>query len=117
MTELGTPKQKNVLDKAYRLFGTNCGRGLSFDPLSKLIDYDKQVGEAPGRFFEGSQEVQAPYGKGPCDGDGLEHLGRCVDLSRKVLTSFARPNNLNCVGSDRWLVKTFLESFTDHAPL
>jgi hypothetical protein len=64
MTELGTPKQKIVLDKAYHLFGTNCGHGLSFDPLSKLIDYDKQVGEAPGRFFEGSQEVQAHTTKG-----------------------------------------------------
>jgi hypothetical protein len=67
--------EDNVLDKAYHLFGANCGHGFSFDPLSELVDRDKQVGEAPGRFSEGSQEVQAPHSKGPCDGDGLVFLG------------------------------------------
>jgi hypothetical protein len=74
------------------------------------------VGEAPGCFFEGFQEVQAPRDKGPCDGDGLDLLGWHVDLSHKLLAPFARPHNLNCVVSGRWPVKTLLESFTDHAP-
>jgi hypothetical protein len=73
---IGDPKVKdNVLDKAYRLFGANFGNGLTFDLLSELVHCDKQVGEAPECFFEGSQELQAPHNKGPCDGDVLELLG------------------------------------------
>jgi hypothetical protein len=64
--------EDDVLDKAYHLFGANFGHGPSLDPLSELVDHDKQVGEAPGRIFEGPEEVQAPHNKGPCDGDGLE---------------------------------------------
>jgi hypothetical protein len=56
--KVGDPKvEDNVLDKAYRLFGVNFGQGPSLDPYSELIDHDKQVGEAPGCFLEGSQEV------------------------------------------------------------
>jgi hypothetical protein len=72
---VGDPKAKNnVLDKAYRLLGADFGQGPSLDPFIELVDRDKQVGEAPGCFLEGSQEVQASHGKRPCDGDGLEPL-------------------------------------------
>jgi hypothetical protein len=84
---IGDPKaEDNGLHKAYHLFGANFGQRISLDPLGELVDHDKHVGEAPGQFFEGSQDVQAPHGKGPYDGDGLEFLGWRVDLSCKVLT-------------------------------
>jgi hypothetical protein len=55
---VGDPKvEDNVLEKAYILFGANYHHGLRFDPLSEPVDCLKQVGEAPGRFSEGSQEV------------------------------------------------------------
>jgi hypothetical protein len=114
---IGTPKAEgNVLDKSYSFFGANFGQGLSLDPLGELVNRDKQVGEAPGRFFEGSQEIQAPQGKGPCDGDDLEFLGWRVDLSCKVLAPHARPHNLNCIIGGRRPVKTLPEGFIDHAP-
>jgi hypothetical protein len=101
--------EDNVLDKAYRLFGANFGHEPHLNPLSKLVDRDKQVGKALECFFKGSKEVHAPHDKGPCDGDGLELLGQHVDLPRKVLTPFARSHNLNRVIIGRRLVKTLLE--------
>jgi hypothetical protein len=74
------------------------------------------MGEAPGRFLEGSQEVQAPHGKRSCDGDGLEPMGRHVDLSYKVLAPLTGPCDLNCIGSGLSPVKALPKSFSDHAP-
>jgi hypothetical protein len=68
----------NVLDKAYHLFGADFGKGPSLDPFSELVDRDMHVGEDPGCFLEGSQEVQAPHSKSLCDGGGLELLGWCL---------------------------------------
>jgi hypothetical protein len=107
--------EDSVLDKAYHLFGANFGQGPSLDLLSELADRDKQVGGAPGHFFEGSQEVYAPHGKGLHDGDGLEILGQRVDLLHKVLAPYAKPHNLNCVVDGHWPIKTLSEGFTDHA--
>jgi hypothetical protein len=57
----GDPKaEDNVFDNAYWFFGANFGHVLSLDPLSELVDRDKQVGEAPGRFF-----WRVPKGPGP----------------------------------------------------
>jgi hypothetical protein len=64
-----------VLDKAHCLFGGNFVHGLSLDLLSEHVNHDKQVAEAPGCFLEGSQEVQAPHGKGPCDEGCFGALG------------------------------------------
>jgi hypothetical protein len=58
------PKMKNdVLDEIYCLHGANLSQGHHLDPLSKLVDRDKQVGRAPGCFVKGPQKVQAPYSK------------------------------------------------------
>jgi hypothetical protein len=108
-------EEDDILDKAYHLFGADFGQEPSLNPLSELVDHDKQVGEAPEHFFEGSQEVQAPHDKGPCDGDGLKLLGWCVDLPRNVLAPLARLHNPNCVAGSRQLVKILSEGFTDHA--
>jgi hypothetical protein len=73
---VGDPKaENNVLDKAYHFLGVNFGQGPSLNPFSELVNHDKPVGEAPGCFLEGSQEIQTPHGKRPCDGDGLKPLG------------------------------------------
>jgi hypothetical protein len=55
--------ENDVLDEIYCRIGANLSQGPHLDPLSKLIDRDEQVGQAPGRFLEGSQKVQGPHGK------------------------------------------------------
>ena len=47
-----------------------------FYPLCKLVYGDKQVGVAPGRFFERSNQIESPDYEWPGDGDRLECLGR-----------------------------------------
>jgi hypothetical protein len=108
--------ENNVLDKAYRLLGAYFGQGSSFDPFSELVNHDKQVVEAPGCFLEGSQEVLAPPGERLQDGDGLEPLGRHMDLSHKLLAPLARPYHLYNIGGGHWPVKTLPEGLSDHAP-
>jgi hypothetical protein len=52
------PKMENdALDERYCLLGSNLSQGPHLDPLSKIIDCDEQVGQAPGCFLEGSQKV------------------------------------------------------------
>jgi hypothetical protein len=52
--------EDNVFGKAYRLFGANFGHELSLNPLSELVGYDKQVDEAPERFFEECNTLVTP---------------------------------------------------------
>jgi hypothetical protein len=66
--------------------------------LVNLLTVTSKWGKPRGAFFEGSQKVQAPHGKGLCYGDNLELLGLRVDLCHKVLTPFARSHNLDHVG-------------------
>jgi hypothetical protein len=49
--------ENDVVDEIYCLLGANICQGPRLDLLSKLIDHDKQVGQAPERFLEGSQKV------------------------------------------------------------
>jgi hypothetical protein len=49
--------ENDVLDEIHYLLGANLHQGPCLDPLSKLVDRNKQVGQAPGRLLEGSQEV------------------------------------------------------------
>jgi hypothetical protein len=61
---VGDPKiENNVLDKTYCLHGANFSHGPFLDPLSELVNCDKQVGPTPGCFLEGSQKVQTPHSK------------------------------------------------------
>jgi hypothetical protein len=114
---VGDPKaENNVLDKIHYLFGADFDQGSCVDPLSEFVDRDKQVGQAPGRFLEGFQEIQVPHDKRPHDGDGLELLGWRVDLSHKVLVHPAGPHHLNHVSSGRQQVKTLPERFSNHVP-
>jgi hypothetical protein len=105
-----TKTENDVLDEVYGMLGANLSQGLRIDPLSKLVDCDKQVGQAPRHFLEGSQKVQVPHGKWPCNGDYLELLGWSMDLPREVLAPPAGPHDLRHVASGCWLVKTLSES-------
>jgi hypothetical protein len=107
--------ENDVLDEIHYLLGANISQGPRLDPLSQLVDHDKQVGQALERFLEGPQEVQAPQGERSCNGDGLELLGRSMDLPHEVLASLAGPHDLSHIIGGRWLVKTLLEGLSDHA--
>ena len=48
----------------------------SLYPLGNFVYGDKQVGVAPGRFFERSNQIETLDHERPCDGDHLEHLGQ-----------------------------------------
>jgi hypothetical protein len=55
---VGEPKTlNNVLDKTQCLLGANFSQGSCLDPLSELVDHDKQVGQAPRHFLEGPQRI------------------------------------------------------------
>jgi hypothetical protein len=107
--------ENDVLDEIHCLIEANLSQGLHLDPLSKLVDNDKQVGHAPGHFLEGPQKVQAPHKKHPCNGDCLELLGCSVDLPHDVLSPPTGPHDLHCIASGHWSVKTLLESLPNHA--
>jgi hypothetical protein len=49
------------VDEIYGLFRANFSQGLCVNQLSKFIDRDKQVDQAPMSLLEGSQNVQTPY--------------------------------------------------------
>jgi hypothetical protein len=82
------PETKNdVLDEIHDLLGADFSQGFRFDPLSKLIDRDEQVGKAPGAFLKGPRRSRPPHDEGPDNGDRLELLGWDVNLSSKILAS------------------------------
>ena len=62
----------------------------SFYPLCKLVYGDKQVGVAPGRSFERSDQIEPLDRKRSHDGDRLECFGRQVGPPGLVLTPFRR---------------------------
>jgi hypothetical protein len=59
--------ENNVLEKIYFLLAADLRQGPCLDPLSELVNYDKQVGQALRCFLEGPQKIQAPHGKQPCN--------------------------------------------------
>ena len=65
----------DVEEEQHGLLELNRGDRLSFYPLCKLVYGDKQVGVAPGRPFEGSNQIEPSDHEWPRDGDRLEHLG------------------------------------------
>jgi hypothetical protein len=106
--------ENDVLDKIYCMLGANLSQGSHLDPLSELVDRDKQVGQALGCLLKGPQKVQAPHGTRPHNGDCLEFLGRSMDLPCKVLGSPIGPHDLRHVASGRRPVKTLPKSLTNH---
>jgi hypothetical protein len=80
------------------LFGLDPCDGSDLNPLGELVDCDKQVGEAPGRFLQRPDEVEAPNSKGPSDGDRLKSLSREVDLPSVELASHIGSDELCGIG-------------------
>jgi hypothetical protein len=110
------PEIKNdVLDEIHDLPRANFSQGLCLDLLSKFIECDEQVGQAPRCLLEGSQEVQTPHGKRPGNGDRLEFLGRAVNLSSEVQASPTGSYDLCCIVGRSRPVKTLLKCLLDHA--
>ena len=99
----------DVSEKLHHLFGLDLHDRSCLDPLGEFVDGDKQVGEVPGRLLEGSDEVQSPDREGPCDGDGLECLGRQVSLSREELAPFASAHHTGGIGDRRRPVEAWSE--------
>jgi hypothetical protein len=65
----------NISKEEHRLLRFDSRDWLSLNPLQELVDGDKQVGEAPGRFLERPGKVQTLDHEKPSDGDRLERLG------------------------------------------
>ena len=79
----------DVHEEQHRLLGFDLIDRASLDPFGELIDRHQQMGVAPGGLLQRPNHVKPPYGKRPCDRDGLEGLGREVRLPCVVLASFA----------------------------
>ena len=65
----------DVKEEQHGLLGLDRRDQPSFYPLYKLVFGDKQVGVAPGRFFERSNQIEPPDREWPHDQDRLECLG------------------------------------------
>ena len=66
----------DVEEEQHGLFEFDHGDRPSFYPLGKLVYGDKQLGVAPMRFFEWSNQIKPPDHQRPGDGNCLEHFGR-----------------------------------------
>jgi len=94
------------------LLGFNLADGASLDPLGEFVDCHQQVGEAPGRLLQRTEEVQSPHGKRPCDGDGLQSMEWEVCFSSVELATLASPHDINGVGDRGGPVKTLPKHVT-----
>ena len=86
-------------------------------PLCKLVYGDKQVGIAPERPFERSDQIETLDCVRPCDGDCLECLDRQVGLSSVVLTPFVGAHNLFGVSYCGRLVEALMECVSDQGSM
>jgi len=96
----------NVCEEQHCLFCLDSCDRSDLNPLGKLVDCDKQVGEAPGCLLQWSDEVEAPDSKGPSDGDRLQSLSREVDLPSVKLASFVGSDDLSGISHGNGLVET-----------
>jgi hypothetical protein len=103
----------DVGEERDRLLGADVDDGSGLDPLRELVDHYEKVGEAPRCLSEWPHHVEVPDGKGPRDGDCLQHLRREVSLSSVELAPFTAPHDVFRVGDRRGPVETLSESFSD----
>ena len=66
----------------------------------------------PGAFCSGPMRVQSPHGKRPCDGDGLQSMGREVYLSSVELATLAGPHDISGVGDRGGPIETLPKRVT-----
>jgi hypothetical protein len=64
----------DVGEKEHSLLRPDAGDRAGLDPLGEFIDGNEQVGEVAGCPFQGSDKVEPPNGKRPCDGIGLQGM-------------------------------------------
>jgi hypothetical protein len=62
----------DVGEEYYGLFRPDAGDRMGLNPLGKLINGNEQVGEATSCPLQGSDQVESPNGKWPCDGNRLQ---------------------------------------------
>jgi len=99
----------DVEEEQHSLLGFDHGDRSSFDPFCEFVYGDKQVGVAPERLFERSNQIEPPDREGPHDGDHLECLGREVSLPSVVPTPFIGAYDLLSVGYYSGLVEALSE--------
>jgi hypothetical protein len=98
-----------VGEELYGLLGFNLGDGPSLDPFGELVDCYQEGCEAPGRFLQRYDEVQSPHGERPCDGDGLQSMGRKMRPTGIELATLASLHDLSGIGNCYGPVKTLPE--------
>ena len=106
----------DVSEEQHRLLGFDSIDRTSLDPFGELIDCYQQMGVASGGLLQRPNHVEPPHGERPCNGDGLEGLGREVHLPRIVLASLAGAYELGGVSNSRWLVEPLAEGISDKRP-
>ena len=114
MMVFGTPNLWMI--SVNRLLGLDSIDWTSLDPLGELIDCYQQMGIASGGLLQRPNHVQPPHGEWPCNGDGLEGLGREVRPPRIVLASLVGAYQLRGVSDRRWLVESLAEGVFDERP-
>src|SRR6185312_626332 len=108
------PEPKDdVGEEQNRLLGFDLADVSSLDPLGEFVDRHQQVGEAPGRLLQWTDEVQSPHGKRPRDGDGLQSMGREMSFSSVELATLAGPHDVGGVGDRGEPVKS-LPKYVTH---
>jgi len=106
----------DIREEQHSLFGLDPCGGSDFNPLGKLVDCDKQVGEAPERLLQRSDKIEAPDGKGPGDGDSLQSLGGEMNLSSVKLASLTGPHDLRGVGYGGGPIEALSEGISYQRP-
>jgi hypothetical protein len=72
---VGDPKaMDNIGEEEHSLLGPDAGDRAGLDPLGEFVDCNEQVGEAACCPFQGSDEVEPPNSKRPCDRNGLQSM-------------------------------------------
>jgi hypothetical protein len=87
---VGNPKAvDDVSEKEHSLLGPDADDRTGLDPLGKFVNGNEQVGETASCPFQGSDKVEPPNGKRPCDGNGFQGMSWEVCLMSIVLAAFA----------------------------
>ena len=106
----------DVEKEQHSLLGLDRADRPSLYLLYKLVYGDKQVGIAPERPFERSNQIEPLDHKRPRDGDCLECLGRQVGLPSIVLTPFIGAHDLLGVGNCSGPVEALSECISNQGP-
>ena len=113
MIEFGTPNIKTMsLKNRAACSDLILPMGRTSIHLEIFVNHYQQVGEAPGRLLQRTDEVQSPHGKRPRDGDGLQSMGREVYLSSVELATIAGPHDVSGVGDRGGPIETLPKCIT-----